>query len=197
MGISADIQIRRDGSGRMILEYRFSRMAETIGRLDGNERWQIIPTGRADMERTVARIPGMRLVSFSSNEDTKDIVNKVTLDFDNAQALLKFLDPSGKRAKLENENGLNRLQFILNEPVSSQINPDLLALMKQMSAGYKTAVSFSADKNAQMTITDGEGNAIAPPAGSQVVPSGRKVSLSIDTGEILSFKQGLGLIIVW
>ena len=93
IGISADIIMRKDGSGKIALEYRFSRMAEVLGRLDGNENWQIIPAGRPDMERTVARIPGMKLASFSSTEGEKEIVNKAELEFKDTEALLAFLDP--------------------------------------------------------------------------------------------------------
>ena len=130
IGISADIQMRRDGSFRLVLEYRISRMAETIGRLDGNEIWQFIPTGRADFERTIARIDGVRLVSFSSRERTSDIVNNITLDFKDAQALLNFLDPQGRRASINREDSLNRFNIILNEPVSSEINTDLMNLLR-------------------------------------------------------------------
>jgi hypothetical protein len=197
IGISADIQMNRDGSGRMILEYRFSRISESVGRLDGNERWNIIPTGRADLQRTVDRIEGLRLTSFSSREDEYDTVNRATLDFNDTDALLKFLDPQGRRAKFTRENNANKLQLILNEPISSQIDGDLLALMKQVSMGYKASVSFSAPGSAQLTLTDGAGNPLPPPSGAQVVPSGRKVSVTLDTAEILNLSGGLGVIFTW
>jgi len=57
IGLSLDIQMRRNGSGRLLMEYRVSRMAEAIGRLDGNENWPIIPNGRADFERTLRGFP--------------------------------------------------------------------------------------------------------------------------------------------
>jgi hypothetical protein len=197
IGISADIQMNRDGSGRITLEYRFPRMAETIGRLDGNEKWQIIPAGRADFERTLARIPDMRLVSFSSREQDKDIVNNVTLEFKNTEALLAFLDPAGKRASLSRTGNSSRLNIILNESVSPEINTDLLNLMKQVSAGYKVSISFSADGNSTMALTDGAGNAITPPAEAQLIPSGKKVSLEIGTPQILTHSDGLGAIFTW
>ena len=197
IGVSADIQMRKDGSGKIIMEYRFSRMAETIGRLDGNERWQIIPTGRADWERTVARIADMKLASFSSREDAKDIVNKVTLEFKNTEALLKFLDPFGRRVSLDRANGSNKLHITLNGPVPPETNADLLQLMKQVSAGYSFRISFAAGGNSTMTITDGAGRAITPPQGAEVISPGKKVSLAIDTGEILARTDGLGVSISW
>jgi hypothetical protein len=197
IGISADIQIRKDGSGRLALEYRYSRMAENIGRLDGNERWNIVPAGKADMERTIARIPDMKLVSFSSKETSKDIVNKAVLDFKNTDALLKFLDSSKKRAVLTKENGKNKLSLILNEPIPKEIDGDLMDLMKQTAAGYRASVSFSADKASTMTVTDGKGNEITAPNSAKAVLTGKKVSLAIDTSDMLELTDGLGIIITW
>jgi len=197
IGVSADIQMRKDGSGKIILEYRLSRMAENIGRLDGNERWQIIPIGRADWERTAARIAGIKLASFSSREEAKDIVNKVTLEFKNTEALLKFLDPFGRRVSLDRVNGSNKLHITLNGPLSPETNADLLELMKQVSAGYSFRVGFTAGGNSTMTITDGAGRAITPPQGAEVISQGKKVSLAIDTGEILTRTDGLGMDIIW
>jgi len=197
IGISADIQMRRDGSARVALEYKLSRMAETIGRQDGNERWPVIPAGRADWERTTARFDDMRLVSFSSREDAKDILIRVTLEFKNTEALLKFLDSSGRRASINRENNLNKLNIILNDPFSPDINAGLMDLMKQVCAGYKFSITFSAQGNSSMIITDGTGKTITQPAGAQAAASGRTVSFAIDTAEIINKKEGLGLSFSW
>jgi hypothetical protein len=194
IGLSTDIQMRRDGSGTITMEYRYSRMAETIGRLDGNEKWQVIPVGRADWERTLARLPGMKLISFSAREKENDLVNNVTFEFQNTKALLAFLDASGRRASF---NGANRLDVILNEGSSSAINPDLMELMKQASAGYRFKITFSAEGNSTMTVSNGEGGALVPPASASLVSSGKKVSLDIGTGDLLSLKEGIGVSFSW
>jgi hypothetical protein len=197
IGLSMEIQTRRNGSGRLILEYRVSRMAESLGRLDGNENWPIIPAGRADFERTLARIPGMRLVSFSSSEGARDVVTNITLEYDNTDALLKFLDPSGTRASLSMENQSGRLDLILNEPVSSEYDEDLLKLARQVSAGYGLSISFSAEGNSALSFTDGEGTAAQAPAAAQTVTSGRKTSLSIGIIDLLDIREGLGVSFRW
>jgi hypothetical protein len=194
IGVSTDIHIRRDGSGTVAMEYRYSRMAEAIGRLDGNEKWQVIPVGRADWDRTLARLPGMKLVSYSASEKENDLVNNVTLEFKNTAALITFLDASGRRASF---NGANRLDVILNEVSSSAINPDLTELMKQASSGYRFRISFSAEENSTMTVSNGEGGALVPPDGAGIVSSGKKVSLDIGTGELLSLKEGIGVSFSW
>ena len=192
IGLSMDIQMRKDGSGKISMEYRVSNMAETIGKFDGNENWPIIPVGRADFERSVSRIPGVRLVSFSSSEKQKDVITDVTLEFDNPQALLKFLDPAGTRARYYE----NRLEIILLE-ADLKYDKDLLDLVKQVSAGYNFSISFNADSNSVMTITDSTGKEIKPPADSQFVQSGKKVSWSTGISEIFGFTNGLAVNISW
>ena len=194
IGISADIVMSKNGSGKIILEYRFSRMAEVLGRLDGNENWQIIPAGRADLERTAARIPGMRLASFSSREGEREIVNKAELEFKDTESLLTFLDPSHRRVSLSRENNSNRLSVIITHASSSPVNKDLLELVRQVSTGYELKLSFSSDGNSTMSIIDGSGNTAGLPKGARVVSSGKKVSLEMETGEVLGHGQGLGVI---
>jgi len=197
IGLSMEIQMRRNGSGRLVLEYRVSRMAESLGRLDGNENWPIIPAGRADFERTLARIPGMRLVSFSSSEGTQDVVTNITLEYENTEALLKFLDPSGTRASLSTDNQSGRFDIILNEPVSSNYDDDLLKLARQVSADYGLSISFSAEGNSALSFTDGEGTAAQAPAVARTVTSGRKTSLSIGIIDLLEIREGLGVSFRW
>jgi len=193
IGLSMDIQMRASGSGRINAEYRISNMAETIGRLDGSENWPIIPTGRADFERSVARIDGMKLVSFSSKEEPREVVYNVTLEFENTEALIKFLDPSGARTSFNP----GRLDITIKEKEQPEIDAGLLELARQMFTGYKFAVSFSADGNSSMTLTDGAGREIASLPDAQIIKSGRKVSLSIGMAELLSLTGGLGVGLRW
>ena len=204
IGVSADIRVRADGSGKIALEYRVSRMAEALGRLDGNERWQTIPAGRADFERSLARLPGMRLISFSTKNEANnggDIINNAELEFKNIDALLAFLDPSGKRSAFSQENGANKLSLTLLDMASSTAanapDPQLLELARQVSAGYELNVSFSADGTASLALTDGAGAALAPVPATQIISPGKQVSLTIGTGELLSLAHGLSVHFTW
>jgi len=197
VGISMEIQMRRNGSGRLVLEYRISRMAEALGRLDGNEAWPVIPTGRADFERTVARIPGMRIVSFSSKDEERDVVFNTTLEYDNTDALLKFLDPTGRRASISADNQSGRLDLIINEAVSSEYDADLLTLARQVFAGYGLSISFSAERNSSLSFTNGEGRASSAPTAAQTVTTGRKTSMSIGLMDLLEIDEGLGVSFSW
>jgi hypothetical protein len=203
LGASADIVMRADGSGSITLEYRVSQMLESLGRLDGNERWPAIPVGKADFERSVARIPGLRLASYSVTEyprryskppnsnplGDKDLITSVKLDFKDTAALLAFLDSTGSRASLVQEGGKNTLRLVLLDPVTDAIDADLLSLLQEVSAGYEMSVSFTAPQGAALSVI--------PPSVSAERTVGKKVSFTIGTGELVSLRDGLTLEIVW
>jgi hypothetical protein len=196
-GVQADISVREDGSGKITLEYRVSRLAEALGRLDGNERWQTIPAGRADFERALARLPGMRLVSFSTREaasgganNAGDIINKAELEFTGVEALLAFLDAAGNHASFVRENGRNRLSLTLLEARDAS-DPDLLALLREVSRGYELRLGFTAPRTAALTMTPDN----VPSA--RITSPGKTVSFSIETGELPAVTRGLEVNIIW
>ncbi|MDR0473244.1 MAG: hypothetical protein LBH43_06195 [Treponema sp.] len=198
IGVKADISLKADGSGRLALEYRVSGMAESLGRLDGNQRWQTVPVGRADFERTLARLPRLRLSSFSSSKDGKDVINKAVLEFKEIEDLLAFFDPQGqgKYASFTRENGKKRLSLVFSE--GGEADADLLSLVREVSEGYAFSFSMGLPESAELALTDGKGKKITPqPSSATVVSPGKKVSFSIGTGDLLSLKEGLGIELCW
>ena len=196
LGVSADIAIKADGSGRIALEYRVSQELESLGRLDGNEGRPAVPVGRTDFERTVTRIPGLKLSGYVSRDVRKasggsDLVTKATLDFKDSSALLAFLDSTGSRASFVQDNAGSLLRLTVLEPSGSATDPDLLSLLRQISEGYEFSISFSLPRNASVVMIP----ASVPAA--KLVSNGKKVSFSISMGELLSLKEGVGLEIRW
>jgi hypothetical protein len=195
LGASADIVIRSGGSGKITLEYRVSQMLESLGRLDGNEKWPAIPVGRADFERSLARVPGLRLASFSAKEarnasGSGDLVTKAVVEFKNTGALAAFLDRTGSRAVLVQDNGKNILRLVLLDSSSAIADRDLLSLLKEISEGYEISFSLSAPKNAILSVQP-------PVPSARVVPQGRKVSFAIGLGELLALEGGLVIEMEW
>lgn len=196
IGIKAEISVRENGSGRISLEYRVSRTAESLGKLDGNERWQTVPAGKADFDRTLDRLPGMRMVSFSSKDDGKDMVNQVELEFTDMPSLISFLDAAGERASFVQEKGKNRLSLILYPGVRGE-DPELLSLVKEVSRTYDVTLSLSAPGEAALTLTGGQGRPLGSAEGIQVQSQGKKASLSVNTGDLLASPEGLGAEFIW
>ena len=196
IGASADISIRANGSGRIALEYRFPMMLESLGRLDGNERWPAIPVGRADFERSLARIPGLRLRSFSSREvpaaqGGSDLLVKTTLDFSDTAALLAFLDTTGSHATFTHLADTYLLRLSLLDPSPQAISDDLVSLLKEVCEGYDLRISLIVPRNASIAMFP------ANVEGAKLVSHGKKVSFTIAMGEMLSLSEGLVLEMKW
>jgi len=192
LGVSADITIKADGSGKLALTYRVSQALESIGRLDGNEKMPAVPVSKLDFERTVSRIPGLKLSKYGSknvrnSSGGSDLVTNVILDFKDTTALLSFLDSTGSRATLvqEGQGALLRLTFL--EPSGGITNPDVLALLQEVSGAYELDITLNLPRNATLTTIP----ASIPAA--KVISSGKKVSFSISMGELLGMKEGLAL----
>ncbi|MDR1618913.1 MAG: hypothetical protein LBS06_07705 [Treponema sp.] len=190
IGVRADISLRGDGSGRLNLEYRIGRALDSLGKLDGNERWPTVPAGKADFERSLQRLPGLRLLSFSTREEGKAILNRVALEFDDLEALCRFLDASGGGAVLSREGAAVSLALILNRGTEDP-DPDLAALIRNICEGYRVEMSLSVPGEAELAFTDGRGGRADPPAGA--VLRGKTVSFGTGTGNVLGAGEGFGL----
>jgi hypothetical protein len=192
--MDAEISIRADGSGKLQLEYRISEQADSLGRLDGNERWQTVPVGRVDFERGISRIRGLRLKSFSTKKNASGgyIINRAELEFKNIEALAAFFDAAGTRVSYKKENGKNRLSFIFLERQEggAAIDPDLRQLVREVSAGFSIKIALSAPDNALLEITPNTAQAAA-------VKKGKKVSFEIGTGDLLTLEEGFAAEFVW
>jgi len=199
IGLSLNIQMNKDGSGKLAMEYRISKMLDSLGGLDGNESMPAIPVSKTDWERTVNRVPGAKLTSYSSVEDKKDTIIKIVIDFQDDQALLGLLDPIGKKTSLNRQGQSGKLDIVLldNSDNYSDYNEELLDLMRVFSEGYDISVSLSRPGNVTLAVTDYNGNVVPPQATAKTVLSGKKVSYSIGLMDLFDIKNGLGLRFTW
>jgi hypothetical protein len=196
IGISSETTLRRDGSGTLKLEYRLSRELESLGKLDGNARWLPVPVGKADFERTAARVPGLTLKSFDSLVAGKDVVNRVTLDFTDTASLIRFLDASGRGASFVRENGQNLLSLQIGGGQGA-VNPELEELAALISEGYSLDLSFSLPSRGELTLTDGTGRPLSAPPRWQLTGGGSRVSFSAPIGDLLLFDGQVRLEVRW
>jgi hypothetical protein len=195
VGVASEIVLRRDGSGTISLEYRVARELETLGKLDGNERWPPLPVGKADFERTTARIEGLSLGAFTTKTTGKDIVNQVKLDFANLEALVRFLDASGQRVSLTRDGGKNRLS--LGFGGTGGVDPELLALLASAMGGYSLDFGLTLPQIPELHIMDGNGGVLEIPPAGTVTVQGTRAGFSAPMAELLSSAEPVFLEILW
>ena len=192
-GINADITLNRNGSGTINLEYQISKSLETLGRLDGNERWNTIPVGRADFERTLERLPEMKLLSFSSREDENNLVVAVKMEFSSIQGLFAFLDAHGQRFSFTGDPSSGRMVLTLNEG-GETINPGLDNLINAVSGGYFVNIGMTFPGEGNAVVTDRQGT---PVNSGDVLGQGRRVSARFPLYDVLSADNGLNVEFSW
>ncbi len=196
VGVKADIAIQRSGGGTIALAYRISRMVESMGKMDGNERWLPLPAGRPDLERTVARIDGLSLRSFSSKQDEQDVSVDAVLDFTNLQALVSFLDSTGRSALLETANGQQSLTLRIAEG-GGALDADLERLVRTMFSGYALELNFSFPEIPTISFLDNKKAIVdAPPAVVARIVQNR-ASFTSAMPDILGIKNPVVLKISW
>ena len=167
LGLGLDITLTAQGSGTIALEYRIAKALHSLGTLDGNERWNTIPVGRADFERTMDRLPGLKLLSFNSSEDERDIIINARMEFNTIDDLLAFLDSQGKRSFLQGNAAQGRLLLILSEGLDT-LDPALASLLGNIFDSYEVRMS--------MTVPGGRTERHLIPI-SQILTSGEGVSI--------------------
>ncbi|MDR3123722.1 MAG: hypothetical protein LBU16_08105 [Treponema sp.] len=198
VGVSLEIVARQDGSGTIALEYRLSRELEALGKLDGNERWPAVPVGKADFERSAARIEGLSLRSFSEKTAATDVLYRAQFDFATLEALARFLDGAGQRVSLEREGEENRLALSFNHSAGRvEADEALLELVASSFEGYALDFGVTLPQPPQLRIADGRGAPLeSPPTGTALV-RGNRVSFSAPMADLLSAAEPTLLEIVW
>jgi hypothetical protein len=208
LGLNADIVLNSDNSGTLSLEYRISRALDSLGRNDGNEGRPSVPIGRIDFERTVDRIPGMKLLSYASKEESHDRIITAKFQFSNMDALISFLDAAGEKAVYSRggpQEDTQKLTFVLNQGGRIR-NPELYALVGQITEGYQVNISVSfpsagnRNETRKVILMDREGgplNTIISPDPGNITRQGNKYSCSLPLGAVLSAEKGVILEFDW
>ena len=193
IGINADIVLNSNNSGTITLEYRVSRFFDSLGRLDGNESRPPLPAGRLDFERTIQRIPGMKLLSYASRETGSDRIISVRLEFSAIEDLVKFMDAHGEKALYT--NGSSHMVFVLNNGTGQGYSREMNSLISQITNGYDINISMSFPSDAAVRLLDTRGNPSS--VNAAITSPGRKVSGSLPLETALTAPNGLMLEFIW
>jgi hypothetical protein len=196
LGVNVDISLNQNGSGNLALEYRISQVLDALGRLDGNERWNTIPVGRADFERTMDRLPGIKLTSFSSKEDKNDLIINAKMEFENLNSLMSFIDASGLRSSFSGDAHSGRIFMVIND-ARPRINTALESLIAEISLPYSVKMAMSFPNEGTVKITNNRGFSLTEIPGSTIISSGKKVSFSLPLNSVLSSSDGINVEFLW
>jgi hypothetical protein len=168
------------------MEYRISQAIQSIGQLDGNANWPTVPVSKADFERSIIRIPGLKLRSFKTKTTDNDIVMMIKLEFADLEALVRFLDATGRHASFTQNGAKRQLRIMLSE--EHAIEPELLSLAALLSTGYMFELHFSLPGDGTLSGVDAQGKPIQGVRGT---------SVAIPMPDLLAYRDGVQIELVW
>jgi hypothetical protein len=178
----------------MRLEYRMAKELEELGKLDGNERWLPVPVGRADLERTVNRVEGLKLVSFSQKEDGKDVVCSARLDFAAPQAFTAFFDATGQQAELD----MAKRRLVFTFTGSGGLSPGFRDFAAESLSGYAFSLSLNLPAAVSLRWLDENGAETRSPGASFVTSvKGSSLDFTASMADLVLLDQTLAMEVRW
>jgi hypothetical protein len=89
VSVESRLAIRNDGSGTLNLEYRIPRSVADLGRSSDGSSPVPLPVEKADFQRGIAGIPGVRLARYRRRTDDQNIVISAEIAFSRLEDLAK------------------------------------------------------------------------------------------------------------
>ena len=192
LGASSQIKINSNGSGTIKQEYRISHQLQSMGNTDGGESSLPLPTGKEDLERTVERVPGLRLVSYSQREDEKDLIINAEFAFDSPEALAALMENGDQQLNVDIKNKKIRLHLPAGESGEEAFKSMLIAAF----AGYDFSFSISVPGSVKAAWYDESGKAVQKYPGT-LSARNSTVEYTVPMGELVYLENSLELEITW
>jgi hypothetical protein len=176
----------------MRLEYRIASDLENFGGLDGNVRWPPVPVGRSDLERTIARIEGLRLDSYSSSTEGADTVHSAAMSFTSTEALAAFFDATGQFFEADFSSKTITLAF----PGKESQNSEFEELLTGALQGYEFSFSLTIPGTVKLSWLNAEGKNTEKYPGTCLVRDS-VVEYKVPMADLVFLDSGLTMEIRW
>jgi len=137
IGIESRIKINNDGSGKLTLKYRVSRLITHLESTETKGNVVPLPLSREEFERTVNNTDGLELVSYSRKEDESDIHIEAKVKFKSIEDLSAMDNRNKNSFSLRSEQG-NRVisQVIYAGSDDRAPTRDSLEMVETFFSGY-------------------------------------------------------------
>ena len=191
IGTSSQIKINNDGSGTITQIYRISHELQNMGKTDETAEMYPLPTGKEDLERTVERIPGLRLVSYTSRQDEKDLIINAGFAFDTPEALALLME--NQQFKIDLSGKKITIHFPAGEDSEAASFKEIFLAA---FTGYNFAISLTVPGMAKASWFDGSGKSVQQYPGTFSVRNST-VDFTVSMGELVYLDNPLNLEINW
>lgn len=140
VGVESRLSIRNDGSGTLTLDYRIARQAADFGRASDQGVRVPLPVGKADFQRAIDGIPGVRLTRYRQRSNDEQVAIHAVLAFRSLEDLARV--PALRDAGLAFAgSGRTRTltQVVAGSPAAPP-TPESLAMIDSLFAGATVTV---------------------------------------------------------
>lgn len=141
VGVAATTEIRANGSGRVSLEYRVSRLVEAMGKAESGDRLLPLPFERRELEAALAAAGGLALDSYAAASDETDLTVRAVVSFSDLGALSRLFGAAGRPCAVADAGGRKSLSIRLSEG-GGPLDPDLKRLFDTVFKGYQVSLGF-------------------------------------------------------
>lgn len=155
----AKIEIGKKGDGTINIVYSVDSGFLETGALEANIPSPPLPLSRQDIERQMAGIPGVSLLSWARKDGKKNSNFAMKFRFASPEALALFLDPRGSRARFSGNPSGGELVLQLAEGPASR-DQDILALMKEAGHNRAFKITVILPVKPQESVLTGTGGAV-------------------------------------
>ncbi|SLM19611.1 conserved exported hypothetical protein [uncultured spirochete] len=188
IGIDASAKIDAKGAGTLSIEYQISKDFAQLGSLESTPMLPL-PLSREDIERGLQGVQGVTLKSYSKSERGDNIIVSLMLAFDSPSSLAVYLDPNGKLAQYQQENGRSHLKLSFGDTVQP-LDPQMKAEISEKLKPYRFKFALEAPGAApEISVKNGDF--------FQVTTSGKKTTLECSMTDIITCDRVPEIDITW
>jgi hypothetical protein len=188
IGIDASAKIDAKGAGTLSIEYQISKDFVQLGPLESTPPLPL-PLSREDIERGLQGTRGVTLKSYSKSERGDNIIVSMVLAFDSPSDMTAYLDPNGKLAQYQEENGRSHLRLSFGDTVQP-LDPQVQSEISEKLKLYRFKFALEAPRAApEISIKNGDF--------FHVTSSGKKTVVECPMADIITCNQMPEIDITW
>ncbi len=185
IGVNTTVTFNNNGSGKLSIKYRISKMVVNIGNAGEGKTVLPLPVTKEDFTRSIEDVKGLKLLSVKQNEDANDIFITAEIEFDKIEDFAKVKGFKEMPATLTKKG--NSITF--NEKIAGKPDPepdkDSLKLIDTLFKGYNVSFNINAPKEIKSHNI------------GKLSADKKSVTYIIPVGDLLKIKNDTYLTVTW
>jgi len=185
IGVETTISFNENGSGKLSIKYRISKMVVNLGSSDEETPVVPLPVSEKDFKRSIESAQGLTLLSFKQSEDENDIYITANIGFDKIENFKEMKGFSSMPATLKQKgNSFSFSQRIASKPEEIP-DKDSLEMIDTLFKGYKISFTVTAPKEIQSHNL------------GTLSADKKSVTYSVPVTDLLKIKEDIYLTLAW